>query len=54
MIFAAAVLQVITGFYYWEVATPGAVHMSWPIDALFYGVMAAGVVVLGVAAFRKR
>ena len=56
VIFAYATLQVITSvsFYYWEVASPGNVHLSWPIDALFYGIMAAGVVVLGVAAFRKR
>jgi hypothetical protein len=56
VIFAYATLQVITSasFYYWEVASPGDVHLSWPIDALFYGMMAAGVVVLGVAAFRKR
>src|SRR5207245_10677900 len=54
VIFASATLQVISGFYYWEVASPGNVHLSWPIDALFYGIMAAGVVVLGVAAFRKR
>jgi hypothetical protein len=56
VIFAYATLQVITSvsFYYWEVASPGDVHLSWPVDALFYGMMAAGVVVLGVAAFRKR
>lgn len=55
VIFAFATLQVITSisFYYWEVASPGNVHLSWPIDAVFYGIMAAGVVVLGVAAFRK-
>ncbi len=53
VIFAYATLQLVTGFYYWEVASPGNVHLSWPIDALFYGIMAAGVVVLGVAAFRK-
>src|SRR6266581_4884885 len=54
VIFAFATLQVISGFYYWEVASPANVHLSWPIDALFYGLMAVGVVVLGVAAFRKR
>src|SRR5256712_2353884 len=54
VIFAFATLQVISGFYYWEVASPGNVHRSWPIDTLFYGIMAAGVVVLAVAAFRKR
>jgi len=53
VIFAYAALQLVTGFYYWEVASPGNVHLSWPIDALFYGIMALGVVVLGVAAFRK-
>jgi hypothetical protein len=55
VIFASAVLRVIqsVSFYYWEVATPGDVHPSWPVDALFYGVMATGVVVLGVAAFRR-
>src|SRR5881628_728518 len=53
VIFAYATLQLVTGFYYWEVASPGNVHLSWPIDALFYGIMAVGVVVLGVAAFRK-
>jgi len=54
VIFASATLQLIAGFYYWEVAAPGNVHLSWPIDAVFYGIGAAGVVVLGVAAFRKR
>ncbi|HEX9566113.1 MAG TPA: hypothetical protein VGA48_00785 [Thermoplasmata archaeon] len=53
VIFASATLQLIAGFYYWEVASPGNVHLSWPIDAVFYGIGAAGVVVLGVAAFRK-
>ena len=53
VIYATAVLQVIGSFYYWEVATPGNVHQSWPIDAIFYGVMGTGVVVLAIAAFRK-
>ena len=53
VIFATAVLQVVGSFYYWEVATPGNIHQSWPVDALFYGVMGTGVVVLAVAAFRK-
>lgn len=55
VIVTSAVLRVIqsVSFYYWEVATPGDVRPSWPVDALFYGIMAAGVVVLGVAAFRK-
>jgi len=54
VMFAYATLQLIAGFYFWEVASPGNVHLSWPIDAVFYGIGAAGVVVLGVAAFRKR
>ncbi len=53
VIFAYATLQLVTGFYYWKVASPGNVHLSWPIAALFYGIMAVGVVVLGGAAFRK-
>ncbi|HEX9566195.1 MAG TPA: hypothetical protein VGA48_01200 [Thermoplasmata archaeon] len=53
VIFASATLQLIAGFYYWEVASPGNIHLSWPIDALFYGIAAAGVVILAVAAFRK-
>ncbi|TLZ80932.1 MAG: hypothetical protein E6K11_04090 [Methanobacteriota archaeon] len=53
VIYATAVLQVVGSFYYWEVATPGNVHQSWPIDAIFYGVMGTGVVVLAIAAFRK-
>ncbi len=54
VMFAYATLQLFGGVYYWEVASPGNVHLSWPIDAVFYGTMAAGVVILGVAAFRKR
>ncbi len=57
VIFASAVLQSVSfggfPFEYWEVATPGDVHQSWPVDALFYGIMAAGVALLVVAAFRK-
>src|SRR2546427_6040772 len=53
VIFASATLQVISGVYYWEGASPGNVHPSWPIDALFYGVIAAGGVVLRGAPFRK-
>ena len=53
VIYATAVLQVVGSFYYWEVATPGNIHQSWPIDAIFYGVMGTGVVVLAIAAFRK-
>jgi hypothetical protein len=56
VIFASAVLQVIpsVSFYYWEVATPADVHPSWPVDAVFYGTMTAGVAILAIAAFRKR
>jgi len=53
VIYATAVLQVIGSIYYWDVATPGNVHQSCPIDAIFYGVMGTGVVVLAIAAFRK-
>jgi len=53
VIYASVVLRFISGFSYWYVASPADVHLSWPIDALFYGIMAVGVVVLGVAAFRK-
>ena len=53
VIYASVVLRFISGFYYWYVASPMDVHLSWPVDALFYGIGAAGVVVLGVAAFRK-
>ncbi len=57
VMFASAVLQVVTilgsSFHYWEVATPGDVHMSWPVDAVFYGIMGTGVVILAIAAFRK-
>jgi len=55
VIFASAVLRFIpsVNFYYWEIATPGDVHQSWPVDAVFYGTMAAGVVVLAYAALRK-
>ncbi len=57
VIFASAVLQSVTivgsPFQYWEVATPGDIHRSWPVDAVFYGITGTGVVVLAVAAFRK-
>ncbi len=56
-VYAAAVLQSVTilgtPFYYWEVATPADVHPSWPVDAIFYGTMAAGVAVLAYAALRR-
>ena len=39
--------------YYWVVATPGDIHPSWPVDAVFYGIMAAGVAVLAYAALQR-
>ncbi len=55
VIFASAVLRFIpsANFYYWEIATPGDVHQSWPVDAAFYGIMGVGVAVLAYAALRK-
>ena len=53
VIWAGAVLQSYLGAQYWEVATPGDVHPSWPVDAVFYGTMAAGVAILAYAALRK-
>jgi len=55
VIYASAVLRFIpsANFYYWEIATPGDVHQSWPVDAVFYGIMAVGVAVLAYAALRK-
>ncbi len=55
VIYASAVLRFIpsANFYYWEIATPGDVHQSWPVDAVFYGIMAVGVAVLAFAALRK-
>ncbi len=56
IIYTSAVLTVFAGpypYYYWDVASPQDVHPSWPIDAVFYGIMAAGVATLVVAAFRK-
>ncbi len=54
MIFASAVLQSVPfDGYYWEVASPGDVHLSRLVDGLFYGAMGAGVLVLAFAAFRK-
>ena len=53
--FASAVLQSVPfGGYYWEVASPGDVHLSRLVDGIFYGAMGAGVLVLAFAAFRKR
>lgn len=54
IVYLSAVLQTVFGASYWEVSTPADVHQSWPIDALFYGLMAAGVMVLVVAAFRRK
>src|SRR3989449_4850752 len=45
VIFAFATPQVILGFYYWEGASPGHPDPSLPIQALFYCVIAARVVV---------
>jgi len=55
VIFASAVLRFISSanFYYWQIATPGDVHQSWPVDAVFYGIMGVGVAVLAYAALRK-
>lgn len=56
VVYASAVLQTLTilgsPFDYWEVSTPSDVHVSWPVDAVFYGIMAAGVAVLALAALR--
>lgn len=57
VIYTSAVLQEVTivfTFLVWEVPTPADIHPSWPVDALFYGVMAAGVAVLAYAALRKK
>ena len=55
VIFASAVLRFVpsANFYYWEIATPGDVHPSWPVDAVFYATMAVGVAVLAYAALRR-
>ncbi len=55
VIFTSAVLRFIpsVNFYYWEIATPDDVHQSWPVDAVFYGIMGTGVAVLAYAALRK-
>ncbi len=53
LIYAWAVLRNYGGFLYWEVPTPSDVHQSWPIDAVFYGIMAVGVAILAYAALRK-
>jgi len=55
VIFASAVLRHVesANFYYWVVATPGDIHPSWPVDAVFYGIMAAGVAVLAYAALQR-
>ena len=51
-VYASAVLQQV-GFVYWEVATPGDVHASWPVDTAFYLIIGLGVLLLAVAAFRR-
>jgi hypothetical protein len=56
VIFTSAVLRSVNfgfTFQYWGVESPADIHQSWPVDAVFYGITAAGVVVLVVAAFRK-
>lgn len=57
VIYTSAVLQTIPLFgtccSYWEVATPQDLHPSWPVDAIFYGIMATGVALLALAALRK-
>lgn len=53
-IYATAVLQQTFGVQYWEVATPQDVRDSTPIDAAFFGILGAGVVILAVEAIRKR
>ena len=58
VVYTSAVLQEVTilgtSFQYWEVSTPADIHPSWPVDALFYGVMAGGVAILAYAALRKK
>ena len=57
VIYTSAVLQEVTivfTFLVWEVPTPADIHPSWSVEALFYGVMAAGVAVLAYAALRKK
>ena len=54
VIYASAVLRLLFGsVYYWEVSTPQDIHASWPVDAVFYGVMASGALVLAYAGLRK-
>ncbi len=52
-VYASAVLQTFLTVLYWEVASPGDVHLSWPVDAAFYGILVLGVLLLAVAAFRR-
>jgi hypothetical protein len=58
VVYMDAVLQQamfgLASFLFWEVATPQDIHPSWPIDAMFYGIMAVGVAILALAALRKK
>lgn len=55
VIFASAILKEVFGtFQYWEIATPQDIQPSWPIDAVFYGLMGAGVALLAWVALRKK
>jgi len=54
VIYTYAILQEIFTFQVWEVSTPADIHPSWPVDALFYGIMASGVAVLAYGALAKR
>ncbi len=51
-VYMSAVLEVFVG-QYWEVATPGDIHASLPIDAAFYGLAGVGLVLLVVALLRR-
>jgi hypothetical protein len=52
-VYASAVLQQVLGLVYWEVATPGDIHLSWPLDAVFYLIAGLGVVLLVAAVLRR-
>lgn len=54
VIFAPAVLQTAFGAQYWQVASPSDVHPAWYVDAAFDATMVVGVILLAIAAFRKR
>ena len=57
VIFASAVLLVLTilgsSFHDPEVATPGDVHPSRPVDVVLYETLGTGVVILAIVALRK-